>query len=136
MSTGVKLPAASARLARSAALSDDVSRLKYVSGAREEALRKLGIECVEDLLLHVPRRYLDFTRAYSIEQAPLGEVCTVVATVDRVTEKRPRPRMVVTEVSLVDQTGVLQVAFFKHPWISQQLSRGDRLAVMGKVEFS
>lgn len=136
MSTGVKLPAASARLARSAALSDDVSRLKYVSGAREEALRKLGIECVEDLLLHVPRRYLDFTRAYSIEQAPLGEVCTVVATVDRVTEKRPRPRMVVTEVSLVDQTGVLQVAFFKQPWISQQLSRGDRLAVMGKVEFS
>ena len=136
MSTGVKLPAASARLARSAALSDDVSRLKYVSGAREEALRKLGIECVEDLFLHVPRRYLDFTRAYSIEQAPLGEVCTVVATVDRVTEKRPRPRMVVTEVSLVDQTGVLQVAFFKQPWISQQLSRGDRLAVMGKVEFS
>ncbi len=52
------------------------------------------------------------------------------------TEKRPRPRMVVTEVSLVDQTGVLQVAFFKQPWISQQLSRGDRLAVMGKVEFS
>lgn len=136
MSTGVKLPAASARLARSAALSDDVSRLKYVSGAREEALRKLGIECVEDLLLHVPRRYLDFTRAFSIEQAPLGEVCTVIATVDRVTEKRPRPRMVVTEVSLVDQTGVLQVAFFKQPWISQQLSRGDRLAVMGKVEFS
>ena len=136
MSTGVKLPAASARLARSAALSDDVSRLKYVSSAREEALRKLGIECVEDLLLHVPRRYLDFTRAYSIEQAPLGEVCTVIATVDRVTEKRPRPRMVVTEVSLVDQTGVLQVAFFKQPWISQQLSRGDRLAVMGKVEFS
>lgn len=136
MSSGVKLPAASARLARSAALSDDVSRLKYVSGAREEALRKLGIECVEDLLLHVPRRYLDFTRAYSIEQAPMGEVCTVIATVDRVTEKRPRPRMVVTEVSLVDQTGVLQLAFFKQPWISQQLAKGDRLAVMGKVEFS
>lgn len=136
MSSGVQLPAASARLARTAALSDDVSRLKYVSGAREEALRKLGIERVEDLLLHVPRRYLDFTRAFSIETAPLGEVCTIVATVDRVTEKRPRPRMVVTEVFLVDETGVLQVAFFKQPWISQQLSRGDRLAVMGKVEFS
>mgnify|MGYP000532621194 FL=1 len=104
--------------------------------AREEALRKLGIECVEDLLLHVPRRYLDFTRAYSIEQAPLGEVCTVIATVDRVTEKRPRPACGSERCSLVDQTGVLQVAFFKQPWISQQLSRGDRLAVMGKVEFS
>ena len=117
-------------------LDEDIGRLKYVSGAREEALRRLGIERVGDLLMHMPRRYLDFTHAYTIEQAPLGEVCTVVATVDRVREKRPRPKLSVVEVSLIDATGVLQVAFFKQPWIAQQLKAGDRLAVMGKVEFS
>ena len=133
---GIALPAASDRLARAGILAEDIARLKYVSGAREEALRRLGIERVGDLLLHIPRRYLDFTRAYTIETAPLNQVCTIVATVDRVTEKRPRPRMVVTEVSLVDETGVLKLAFFKQPWLSRQLSQGDRLAVMGRVEFS
>ena len=44
--------------------------------------------------------------------------------------------MTVVEVSLVDETGVLQVAFFRQPWLAQQLERGSRLAVMGKVEFA
>lgn len=68
--------------------------------------------------------------------APIGTVCTIIATVDRIVQKKPRPRMQVTEVSLVDETGVLQVAFFRQPWIAQQLKQGDRLAVMGKVEFA
>ena len=130
------MPLACARLARTAACGQDISRLKYVSGTREEALRRLGIETVGDLLYHVPRRYLDFTRAYTIECAPLGQVCTVVATVDRVVQKRPRPRLTVTEVYLTDDTGILQVAFFKQPWIARDLAVGDRLALMGKVEFA
>ena len=127
---------ASERLLRAGALDEDVSRLKYVSGAREEALRRMGIHRVGDLLLHIPRRYLDFSHAYTIEQAPLGDVCTIVATVDRVVEKRPRPRLSVVEVSLLDETGVMQAAFFKQPWLAQQIKPGDRLALMGKVEFA
>ena len=136
MARAIMTPEASARLSRTGILSQDVSRLKYVSGTREEALRRLGIETVGNLLLHIPRRYLDFTRGYSIETAPLDQVCTIIATVDRVLEKRPRPRLTVTEVMLVDDSGVLRVSFFKQPWIAKQLKRGDRLAVMGKVEFA
>ena len=129
------MPAASDRLMRSAALGDDVSRLPFVSGKREEALRRLGIQSVESLLLHIPHRYLDFSRRFYIEDAPLGEVCTVIGSVDRIVSK-PHARIHVTEVSLIDETGVLQLAFFKQPWLSKQLSKGDRLAVMGKVEFN
>ena len=137
MPGALSAPRAASRLARTCVLTEDVARLKYVSGAREEALRRLGIESVGDLLAHIPRRYLDFSRAYSIEAAPLGEVCTIVATVDKVGNKPTRKRgMTVTEVFLLDDTGVLKVAFFKQPWIAQQLARGDRLAVMGKVEFA
>ena len=136
MSELCSVPRVSERFAQSNALGEDIARLKYVSGKREEALRRLGIRTVGDLLLHIPHRYLDFTRSWSIEMAPIGTVCTIVATVDRIVQKQPRPRMQVTEVSLVDDTGVLQVAFFRQPWIAQQLKRGDRLAVMGKVEFA
>lgn len=136
MAPRIAAPAVSARMSRADVLHEDVSRLKYVSGAREEALSRLGIESVGDLLCHIPRRYLDFTHAVTIESAPIGSVSTIVGTVDRVSEKRPRPRLVITEVFLVDETGVLQVAFFKQPWLSRDIKRGDRLAVMGKVEFA
>lgn len=136
MTEAVSVPRAAARLARSSVLEQDISRLKYASESREEALRRLGIESVGDLLYHIPRRYLDFTRAYTIETAPLGQVCTVVATVDRIVQKRPRPRLTVTEVYLTDDTGILQVAFFKQPWIARELAQGDRLALMGKIEFA
>ena len=136
MSELCSVPRVSERFAQSNALDEDIARLKYVSGKREEALRRLGIRTVGDLLLHIPHRYLDFTRSWSIEMAPIGTVCTIIATVDRIVQKQPRPRMQVTEVSLIDETGVLQVAFFRQPWIAQQLKQGDRLAVMGKVEFA
>ena len=83
MSELCSVPRVSERFAQSNALDEDIARLKYVSGKREEALRRLGIRTVGDLLLHIPHRYLDFTRSWSIEMAPIGTVCTIIATVDR-----------------------------------------------------
>ena len=135
--SALTVPATSARTSCAAVLAEDVSRLKYVSGTREAALRRLGIESVEDLLQHVPRRYLDFSHAQRIADAPIGQVATIVGTVDRAANKPTRNRrLTVTEVFLIDETGVLQLAFFRQPWLAQQLERGDRLAVMGTVEFA
>ncbi len=137
MAGALTAPRAASRLTQALVLTEDVCRLKFVSGAREEALRRLGIERVGDLLLHAPFRYLDFTHAYRIEHAPLGEVCTIVGTVDKVSNRPTSKRgMTVTEVFLLDDTGVLKVAFFKQPWIARELEPGDRLAVIGKVEFA
>ena len=79
MSELCSVPRVSERFAQSNALDEDIARLKYVSGKREEALRRLGIRTVGDLLLHIPHRYLDFTRSWSIEMAPIGTVCTIIA---------------------------------------------------------
>ena len=130
-------PRAAARLSRTDVLAEDVARLRYVSGAREEALRRLGIETVEDLLQHIPLRYLDFSHASTIEEARIGEVCTVVGTVDRVVDRPARSRRSkVVNVYLTDETGALELAFFQQPWIARELASGDRIAVMGKVEFA
>ena len=74
-------------------MTDDVSRLRYVSGARRSAVERLGIRRVRDLLLHIPHRYLDFTHVTDIAHADVGQEATVVATVDKVTLKRPRPKI-------------------------------------------
>ena len=129
------IASAAERVQRTCALSDSVSRLRYVKGARQAALERLGILRVRDLLLHVPHRYLDFTRVTKIAYADVGSDATIVATVDRVNLKRPRPRMQIVELSVMDDTGVLVATFFRQPWIAEQVKAGDVVALSGKVTF-
>ena len=124
------------RLARTRAWDADVSRLRFARGARAEALERIGVRTVRDALLHVPHRYLDFTRVTPVAAADIGSEATVVGAVDKVTLKRPRPRLQIVEVALVDASGVLMCAFFKQPWLAEQIHRGDTLAVSGKVTFA
>lgn len=126
---------ASERVQRTCALSDSVERLRYVKGARAEALRRLGIVRVRDLLLHIPRRYLDFSRVTQIVYADVGSEVTVLGTVDKVELKFPRPHMQIVNLMVVDQTGVIEATFFKQPWIAEQIRKGDTVALSGKVTF-
>ena len=126
---------ASERAQRTCALSDSVERLRYVKGARADALRRLGIQRVRDLLAHVPRRYLDFSRVTKIAFADVGSEVTVLGTVDKVELKFPRPRMQIVNLMVVDETGVIEATFFKQPWIAEQVHKGDVVALSGKVTF-
>ena len=136
MTTAPSIGPAAERLTRSCSLADDVGRLRYVSGARAKALDRLGIERVRDLLLHVPHRYLDFTHTVRIAMADVGQEVTVVGTVDKVTLKRPRPRMQIVEMYVLDDSGVIQATFFRQPWIADTVHAGDTVALSGKVTFA
>ncbi|MBR3235493.1 MAG: ATP-dependent DNA helicase RecG [Atopobiaceae bacterium] len=127
---------AAERLVRTCSLADDVGRLRYVSGGRAKALDRLGIKQVRDLLLHVPHRYLDFTHTVKIARADVGQEVTVVGTVDKITLKKPRPRMQIVEMYVLDDTGVIQASFFRQPWLMDQVHVGDTIALSGKVTFA
>jgi ATP-dependent DNA helicase RecG len=123
------------RLSRTCALDDPASRSRYVSGKRAEALARMGIATVRDLLQHTPRRYLDFSQVVPIGMADVGSEVTVVARVDKVRSRRPRPRMTIVEASVVDETGVLVAVFFRQPWVADQIHEQDLVALSGKVTF-
>lgn len=127
---------AAERITRTCSLADEAGRLRYVSGARQRALERLGITHVRDLLLHVPHRYLDFTHTVPIAAADVGQEVTVVGVVDKIALKRPRPRMEIVEMYVLDATGVLRASFFRQPWLAEQVHTGDTLALSGKVTFS
>lgn len=96
----------------------------------------MGVVRVRDLFLHVPHRYLDFSRVTKIALADVGSEATVVGVVDKVDLKRPRPRMQVVNLMVLDDTGVVEATFFKQPWIAEQVHRGDVVALSGKVTFN
>lgn len=123
------------RIAALAAHDAPVSSARYVDRNRAALLEKLPVRTVGDLVRHYPFRYLDLTDVRTLSSVKPGHEATVVGRVHEVKVKRPRPRLTVTEVALVDGTGVLIGVWFNQPWVQQRFIAGEVVAFAGKVEF-
>ena len=123
------------RADRLAAHSAPVREARFVDAARASALGRLGIERVGDLVRHYPARYLDLTNVATLRDVRAGTEATVVGRVHEIRVKKPRPRLTITEVAIVDGTGVLLGVWFNQPYIQQRFAAGDRVAFAGKVEL-
>ncbi len=123
------------RAERLAAHQLPVVRARFVDAARATALERLGVTSVGDLVRHYPARYLDLSNVASLRDVKAGAEATVVGLVHEVRVKKPRPKLTITEVSIVDGTGVLLGVWFNQPYIQQRFVVGDRVAFAGKVEL-
>jgi ATP-dependent DNA helicase RecG len=112
-----------------------VAQARFVDAARAEALARLGIGSIGDLVRHYPARYLDLTKVASLRDVRPGTEATVVGRVHEIKIKKPRPRLTITEVALVDGTGVLLGVWFNQHYVAQRFAVGDRVAFAGKVEL-
>jgi len=123
------------RAVRLAAHARPAIESRFVDTSRAAALERLGIETVGDLVRHYPFRYLDLTNVQTLASVKPGTEATVVGRVHEVKVKKPRPRLTITEVAIVDGTGVLIGVWFNQPWIQQRFMQGERVAFAGKVEL-
>lgn len=125
------------RLHATLALDSPVSSVKLVSPARAQILHDaMGVRTVRDLLQSYPLRYVDMSKVVTAESAQIGMQCTLAVQVYEVKLKKIRQKLTLTEVSLVDETGLIIAACFNQPWLSEKLRKGDVVTVSGKVEFS
>ncbi|MDP8958713.1 MAG: ATP-dependent DNA helicase RecG [Actinomycetota bacterium] len=111
-----------------------VERVKGLSGRRGSDLRQAGIASVADLLLHVPRRYLDRSEVVPLAAVPVGHEVTVTGTVHDVDTRRPRRNLTMVEATLFDGTSYLEAVWFNQPYRARQLQPGVEVALSGKVE--
>lgn len=127
-------PESVAPRARAAARLDlPVTAVRLVDARRAEALARVGITTVRDLVCHYPFRYLDLTTTADLRSVPVGAEATVVGRVHEIKVKHPRPRLTVTEVALVDGTGALIGVWFNQPYVAQRFRVGERVAFAGHV---
>lgn len=124
------------RLAATLALDEAIGRVRLVSPARARALEVLGVSTVRDLVTHFPRRYLDLSRKETVVSARIGEQCTIEGTIHEIKLKRPKPKLSLVEITLVDGSGTLMVTAFRQPWLMESLKAGMRVAVAGTLEFN
>ncbi|MDI6692969.1 MAG: ATP-dependent DNA helicase RecG [Anaerosomatales bacterium] len=117
------------------AWDEPVTVVRNVDARRAEALAKLGVHTVGDLLTHYPFRYLDLSAVRPIRDVPLGTEATVVGTIADVRVKQPRPRLSITEIAVLDDSGVVVGVWFNQPYMAQRYEVGDRVAMAGTMEL-
>ena len=111
-----------------------VRYLKGVGPKTAERFEKLGIVTLADLLCHYPRRYIDFTKTFSIAEAPADTECVVKAEVFAKPGGRILPggrRM--ERITAGDDVSGLEITWFNNPYAAQKLEIGQEYYFQGIV---
>jgi ATP-dependent DNA helicase RecG len=110
--------------------------VRFVTGVgpqRAKLLAKLGLDTVEDVLLHLPARHEDRSQLVPLVRITEGESRTCAGIIRGVSPPpRGRARAPLS-VLLGDGTGFLTAVWFNQPYLERIFQRGQRLIVHGKV---
>jgi ATP-dependent DNA helicase RecG len=113
-----------------------VETLQGVGPKVAERLAALGIRTVRDLLEHVPRDYLDWSKARGFGDLRTGEEATVACTVERARLRPTRRRnLKLVEAAVADAEGGRATAlWFNQAWLAERLRPGTNLLVHGELQ--
>jgi len=111
-----------------------VSVLHGVGVRIEEKLNRLGIFTIQDLLFHLPLRYIDQTRITPIGALEVGKSSLIQGTVDLTQISFGRRRSLLSRIS--DGTGSLTLRFFYFSKAQQNnLQRNTQVRCFGKARY-
>lgn len=116
-------------------LGASVKFLKGVGPKRAEALGRIGVRTMGDLLYHAPHRYLDATTLTPFARARVGEELTGVGRVLSTGILPTRRGLRVFRALLRDDSGVLECAWPGQPFLERQIVKGQLLLVTGPVRY-
>ncbi|RJT43763.1 ATP-dependent DNA helicase RecG [Rahnella woolbedingensis] len=110
-----------------------LTSLSGVGASQADKLAKLGLETIQDLLLHLPLRYEDRTRLYTINDLQPGILATIEGEVLRSDISFGRRRMLTCQIS--DGTGMVTLRFFNfNAAMKNSLAAGRRVTAYGEIK--
>src|SRR5439155_22339537 len=102
---------------------------------RAEALARLGIRSVGDLMYRARHRCLEATAVTPLARARVGEEVTCVARVVTTGVLPTRRGLRVFRAVLRDESGLLECAWPGQPFLERQIKKGQLLLVIGPVRY-
>ncbi|MBD2804932.1 ATP-dependent DNA helicase RecG [Xenorhabdus sp. ZM] len=109
-----------------------LTTLRGVGESQVTKLAKLGLVNLQDLLLHLPLRYEDQTRLYTINELLPGTYATVTGEVLRTHVIFGRRRTMTCQIS--DGTGILTLRFFNFTAaMKNNLAEGKHVVAYGEI---
>jgi len=102
--------------------------------SQKQALKKIGLKTIEDLLFYFPTRYGDTTELKNIADLQAGDKPIIYAKVKSIkTSKAFIKKIPMTEAVLEDATGTIKATWFRQPYISKMLRVGSSAKFQGTI---
>ncbi len=115
-------------------LDTNIKYLKGVGEKRAAMLLRLGVSDVDALLRLYPRVYEDWSKIVSIEDAPIGEVCCIKATVGSpVKTNMIRRGLTIYKTTATDGKSVMNITIFNSKYSAEKLQVGHEYLFFGRV---
>jgi ATP-dependent DNA helicase RecG len=116
-------------------LSNSCQYLKGVGPARAVILKKLGIESVDNLLTHYPRKYYDRRDLRKIADLKPELEVTFLGQILTVSQRRMKQGRTMVAAAIGDDTGIIQVVWFNQPYIGNLLKPGRDCLCSGELTY-
>ncbi|MSR87602.1 MAG: ATP-dependent DNA helicase RecG [Candidatus Zambryskibacteria bacterium] len=117
-------------------IKDRLTEISRILPAQEKALKRIGLETVEDILYHFPNYYGDTAEVTSIENLKKGNTAVVFGKLTGLKMKKAfRKKISMAEGSVEDESGKIKIVWFHQAYLAKMLSEGSYVRVEGKVSL-
>lgn len=99
----------------------------------KDALEHLGIQMIEDLLYHIPSRYIDFSAFSSIVDVQIGETVSVIGNVISMKNIFTRHGTKIQTAVISDKTGSMEAVWFNQMYLTRVILPRMKVALAGKI---
>ena len=123
----------------SSSLELPVTALPGIGDDSAKLLDRIEIRTIGDLLWHLPRTYVDFSKFTALKSVRAEQEQTVEAILGRIAQRRTARGQLMTEVELLDPqdrspTNV-RATWFGRQFIKERYPEGQLVRLSGKVRF-
>ncbi len=115
-------------------LSERIGTIKGVGPKTEPLLNKMGIFSIQDLLDYYPRDYDVYNEPVLISELDEGYIRAVRGTIVGNIKEINNKRLPITQVTIKDDTGMLQLTWFRSPYIKKMLRPDQKIIVRGRIQ--
>ena len=116
-------------------LDTPVQFLKGIGEKRAESFARLGVASVQDLLFHIPHRYIDASSLTPMAKARVGDDVACVGTVVSKGVLPTRKGLRIFHAVLRDASGLLECAWPGQSFLDRVIMPGQIVLVAGPIRF-
>lgn len=111
-----------------------ITSLFKLKQEQKEALTKLNLKTVRDLLYHLPSRYIDFGSSQAVLSSRPGDRVIFFGKLTNLkTSKAFRKKIPMAEGTLTDHTGSIKIIWFNQPYLAKMIPAESSVRVSGIV---
>lgn len=117
-------------------LQKPVTDVVKINKRHREALQRLNIESVQDLLTHYPAKYLNLQNITPISNCAAAQTYAIKGTVTQIKNiKTWKKRLFITQAVIQDDSGSIKAQWYRQPYLTKVL-RNKTHIFYGKTSFT